>query len=348
MRYETISIRSMLGLRFRDATTERPVTEGLSVRVRRPTGTGPSTRAVRTVSGAYVAQGLDGLRPYERTPGDPPDPVPESRRRDHHVAVHDRRGRFVPALFTVRLPYAPEQSLNGLFPVVDPPPEEQLDGEGPPEPTVYLFSAVQRSVPAGQAVVYADLVAEKNGARTPAAHAVLEVRHSLRSGETDGEEGGTGDPDDRQEVWFGVADADGRVAVQFPHPQVRLEELSSDDNGPGGDGPPGRGRGRSGRRPGEGTGSAAGREGLSLLTGQRWQVEVRVRYDPSVLRTPGRARRPLLASIFDQGAGTLYETSDGAGTQVQTHELSAGAPLVLRTQNRSELQIAASPNGGSP
>jgi hypothetical protein len=345
MRYETISIRSMLGLRFRDATTERPVTEGLSVRVRRPTGTGPSTRAVRAVSGAYVAQGLDGLRPHERSPGDPPDPVPEPRRRDYHVAVHDRRGRFVPALFSVRLPYAPQETLNGLYPVVDPPSEEEAEGNGPPEPTVYLFSAVQRSVPAGQAVVYADLVAEENGARTPAAHAVLEVRHSLRSGETDDDEGDTGD---RQEVWFGVADADGRVAVQFPHPQVRLEELSSDGNGPGGNGPPGRGRGRSGRRPGEDTGSAADREGLSLLTDQRWQVEVRVRYDPSVLRTPGRARRPLLASIFNQGAGTLYETSDGTGTEVQTHELSVGAPLVLRTQNRSELQIAAPPNGGSP
>jgi len=81
-----------------------------------------------------------------------------------------------------------------------------------------------------------------------------------------------------------------------------------------------------------------------MLSTRRWTLEVRVRYEPDALRTPARAERPLLQSIFDQEAGILYETSGGAGSGTQTYELSAGDPLVLRTEDLSTLQIA--PSGG--
>lgn len=83
-----------------------------------------------------------------------------------------------------------------------------------------------------------------------------------------------------------------------------------------------------------------------MLTDRRWSLEVRVRYEPSVLQTPARAQWPLLTSIFDQGAGALYETPGGAGQEGLARELVAGSPLVLRTENRSELQIAAASDGG--
>jgi len=355
MRFELSSIRSMLGLRFRDATTERPVTDGLRVRVRRADGAGSSTRAVRTVSGAYAAQGLDGLRAYERVPEDRPDTVAESSQEDYLVEVHDGQDRFVPTLFRVRLPYSPREELGGLAPVVDPPPEEQVESNGMPEPTVYLFSAVQRPVPAGQAVVYADLVTDANGTRQPAAHAVLEVRHERRSDGTSPPSNGNGD--NGEETWFGIADADGRVAVPFPLPSIPLEELSTEDDGSGrsGDGPGRSGRsGRGGRRGaprGGGNGGSSSepsgqRKSLSMLSTRRWTLDVRVRHEPDALRTPSRAERPLLQSIFDQEAGILYETSGGAGSETQTYELSAGDPLVLRTEDLSALRIAPS-SGGS-
>ena len=80
-----------------------------------------------------------------------------------------------------------------------------------------------------------------------------------------------------------------------------------------------------------------------MLSTRRWTLEVRVRYEPDALRSPSRADRPLLPSILDQEAGILYETPGGTGSETQTHDLSAGEPLVLRTGDRSALRVAPFP-----
>lgn len=310
MRFERSSIRSVLGLRFRDATTERPVTEGLQVTVRRKDGRAAPTRAVRTVSGAYVAQGLAGLRAYERVPADVPDDFSEEEhveQSDYLVDVRDRRGRFVPVLMKVELPYTPQRKYRWLYPVFDPPPEEEVGGEGTPEPTVYLFSGVQRPVPSGQAVVYADLVEKVGGTWTPAAHAMVEVQHDVRSGGPGGNPNGN---QKRAEVWYGVADAEGRASVQFPWPSTR-------------------------------------QEGPSVLSGRKVPINVRV-YSTPDLPVLSRASRPLMGEIVTQADETprpVYETP-GTQTKKLERKLSYGEALVLRTGNLSTLRLAP-PSTGS-
>lgn len=303
MRFERSSIRSVLGLRFRDATTERPVTEGLQVTVRREDGRGPPTRAERTVSGAYVAQGLAGLRAYERVPADIPDDFSEEqvKQTDYLVDVRDRRGRFVPVLMQVELPYTPKQKYRWLYPVFDPPAEEEVGGEGTPEPTVYLFSGVQRPVPSGQAVVYADLREEVKGTWKPAAHAMVEVQHDLRSS---GPGGNPNRNQKRQEVWYGVADADGRASVQFPWPSTR-------------------------------------QEGPSVLSGHKVPINIRV-YSTPDLPVLSRASRPLMGEIMaqaDENPRPVYETP-GTQTKKLERKLSYGEALVLRTGDLSTLRLA--------
>ncbi|MFB6247940.1 MAG: hypothetical protein ABEL97_05150 [Salinibacter sp.] len=307
MRYERVSIRSVLGLRFRDATTERPVAEGLQVTVRRTDGRGPPTRAIRTVSGAYVAQGLAGLRAYERVPADIPDDVAEGqvKRTDYLVDVRDRRGRFVPVLMKVALPYTPKRKHRWLYPVFDPPPEEEVGGEGTPEPTVYLFSGVQRPVPSGQAVVYADLVEKVEGTWTPAAHAMVEVQHDVRPG---GPGGNSNRNQNREEVWYGVADAEGRASVQFPWPSTR-------------------------------------RVGPSVLSGRKVPITVRV-YSTPDLPVLSRASRPLMREIMtqaDENPRPVYETP-GTQTKKLKEELPYGEALVLRTGDHSTLRLAPPSN----
>jgi hypothetical protein len=346
MRFEMSSIRSMLGLRFRDATTERPVTDGLRVNVRRADGTGGATQAVRTVSGAYVAQELAGLRAYERVPRDIPENIPEDPsdlnneneedriiKEDYLVDIRDWRGRFVPVLLKVKLPYTPKQKFGGLYPVVDPPPEEQVGENRTPEPTVYLFSAVQRPVSSGQTVVYADLVEKTGGAWQPAAHAVVEVRHVPNA---DGS-GGNGNQNG-EEVWYGIADGEGRVAVQFPLPSVQLETLSGNGDG---------GEESNGADGGNGSGGSSDRRGgLSTLSGRSWPLVVRVFYDPS-LSIPSRARRPTLRKILSQRSQDPAPIHKTTGSQSETLEpaLTYGESLVLRTEGRSALRIAPSSNG---
>lgn len=303
----------MLGLRFRDATTERPVTDGLQVTVRRKGGSGPPTQAVRTVSGAYVAQGLAGLRTYERVSEDIPEDIPEDvdvpdleKQVPYLVDVRDRHERFVPVLLKVKLPYTPEPERGGLHSVAETPSdiEAKADDEETPEPACYLFSAVQRPVTAGQAVVYADLVAKKEGAWQPAAHAVLEVRHVPESSNSNG--GNSNGIGSNDATWYGIANADGRVAVQFPLPPVKQ---FGNNNG-------------SGR-----------------LSNYTWQLGVSVLYEPSTLEVPGNADRPLLPSIFQQKSGTLYITTDADGSETLSPTLSYREPLALTTGDLSVLRI---------
>lgn len=353
MPFEKTNIRSMLGLRFRDAATDRPVAKGLHVSVRRKDGVGRSTQARPTASGAYVAQGLTGLRPYERSMEDVPTGTV-----GYLVDVRDRYGRFVPTVLDVSLPYTPTPEAGGLYPVVETPSDvEAQSNDETPEPICYLFSAVRRPVALGQAVVYADLVVEKeNGSVQPAAHAVLEVRRKPDS---------ANGSSDEETVWYGIADAEGRVAVQFPLPRIQLEELnsspSSGNGGPGNGGPgnggpgnggpgnggPGNGGATNGGPNGPpgngGNGSSKGGQGTPLST-RSWTVAVRVRYEPSGMEVPAGADRPLLPSIFQQERGTLYPE---ASTPTAEHgaTLAYGSPLVLRTGDRSVLRVAPSSTG---
>lgn len=320
----------MLGLRFRDASTERPVTDGLHVRVRRMDGLGRGTAAVRSTSGAYVAQGLTGLRRYERERGDAPRPVPDVEKADFLVDIRDQNGRFVPVLLSVTLPYAPDSALGGLYPVADPSPDEEPEENGGREPVCYLFSSVHRPVPPGQVAVYADLVAGTGASQRPAAHAVMEVRHDPSDG------GPPGPPNggvSAEEVWYGIADGEGRVAVQFPTPTIQLEELSENGNGGPGGGPP-----ENGADDSEVEGSR------STLSTRTWELEIRVYYQPSSLDIPSRAQRPPLKPIVEQEAGTIYD-EPGSDQGSVTDTLRAGQSLVLRTDGQSELRIAPASDG---
>lgn len=344
MQFEKTNIRSMLGLRFRDAATERPVTNGLRVSVQRKDGVGQSRKARPTASGAYVAQGLSGLRPYERSTENVPTGTV-----GYLVDVRDRYGRFVPTLLGVSLPYMPTPESGGLYPVIETPSDVEAESNDEmPEPTCYLFSAVQRPVALGQAVVYADLVDEEDGRMRPAAHAVLEVRHTPDSANGSSSEG---------PVWYGIANAEGRVAVQFPLPRIQLEELNlHPSSGTGGGGNGGRGNGGAGNGgPGNGgptngspngppgNESSEGGEGKPLSM-RSWTVAIRVRYEPAGVEVPAGASRPLLPSIFQQERGTLYPD---ASTPTSKYEetLAYGSPLVLHTGDRSVLRVAPSSNG---
>lgn len=308
MEADRANIRSMLGLRFRDAATERHVTDGLRVWVRRQSGSSV-TKAVRSASGAYVAQGLSGLRPHERSA----TTVREGS-IPYLVQVADRQERFVPVLLRVLLP-TPASAPQGLYPVVETPSDQAADE--PIEPMCYLFPAIHRVVPAGQTVVYADLAeASSHDEPEPAAYAVLEVQ--LDPEETD--VNGNNVP-----VWYGIANAEGRVAVQFPYPPSPLARLASasesNDDGP------------SNGVNGNGTAT----EGLPL-SARTWPLKVRVRYQPSALTTPSGADRPLLPTLFQQAYGTI-QVDGSTSTEEWKKTIGYDTPLVLTSTDESVLRV---------
>lgn len=190
---ESLGVRTLLGLRFWDAATDRQVIHDLSVTAWPQALTSRQVNAVRTASGNYALSGLPGLRAAEHLESDAPD----AGSAPFVVQVRDRRRRFLDAVFTVALPLA----YDGLY-LVDAP--ESVPGSNPPG--VYLFSAPWRSVPTGFAVIRALLEDEATG--EPASWAVLEA-----------EVGG--------ETWRGIADADGQVAIILPWPLLEGTVSSS-------------------------------------------------------------------------------------------------------------------------
>lgn len=193
---EVTTHRTLFGLRFWDAATDRQVMHDLQVKAWPEALPSRVLAGVRTASGNYAFQGLPGLRALEAGEGDAP------ATRPFVVSVRDGARRFLDAAFTVDLPL----SYAGLY-LVDAP--ESVPGGNPPG--VYLFTAPWRRPPPGFAVVYAQLVKWEGGAA--AAFAVLEL-----------DVGG--------QTWVGMADEAGQVAVVLPWPQLEGDVVSSP---PGGD-----------------------------------------------------------------------------------------------------------------
>lgn len=339
MSIERTTIRTPLGLRFRDAATERPVTDGLSVRVWPAAGRGRTAYATRTRSGAWAAHGLAHLRGYERSGTGRP------AARPYVVEVRDERGRFVPAQIRVELPPDPADTVRGLYSILETPEDaaRASGGDEPPDPACYLFPSVARERSGGLAAVRADL-------RTPtgdaAAHAVLEVSQE-------------------EETWFGLADEKGRVAVLFPYPALELEALpvwatngenddGGDDGGPsggngspggdggppvgngdGGNGPPGNGPGSPGNGPGSNGGSTVGGSGRPIST-RSWELTVSVRYAPDEHVVASRSDRPFLTSLLGQSPGEIQpDLQDGFQNSINP-SLEYGRSLTLRSHDRSE------------
>ena len=179
-----------LGLRFWDAVTARAVGQGLTVEVY-PVGQ-PYRRMASflTVGGFHAFQGLPGLHDVESGAVD----LDTAPRRPFVIEVSDAMGnRFLAFSITTELP------VRGLFALDIGPTGSPLAAAPSAVPAVPLFSAPNRAVLAGLAVVRADLWDAVGEA--PANGALLEVTAPGLA------------------PVLGMADEQGRVAVMLPYPE---------------------------------------------------------------------------------------------------------------------------------
>jgi hypothetical protein len=192
---ERLSRVTPLGIRFWDEVAHAVVSDGLIVDVYPAAQPQRRATAFPNASGTFVLPQLPGPRvPEEEFGAGDPTFWNGVRPRPFVVEVSDRRGYYQPFALDISLP------LQGLaMPTFVMP-------ASPPADVIPLFPTSSRPIPAGAAVVRADLrtpVAAAGGgtARGPAAWAVVEVQVGAA-------------PPVR-----GIADRDGRVAVLLPYPE---------------------------------------------------------------------------------------------------------------------------------
>lgn len=189
---ERITRTALLGVRFWDRVSARPVADGLEL-----VETTSGTVATYGPHGVFAFHDLPGLRESANGVGDDAFWSSPPTRAAFTFRVRDRERRFLPFTFDANVP------ARGLF------AEDCGLAPSPPEIVgiVPLFSAPSRVAPGAIARVSADLWDVE--ADRPAAWAVLEV---------------SADPS--APPYRGVADERGRVVVLFAYPEPPLHAAS--------------------------------------------------------------------------------------------------------------------------
>jgi hypothetical protein len=281
------------GVRFWDPVMSAPVGPGLVVTAR-PSAGGRAVTAVPGPAGAFVLRGLPGLSEWERGAGDEPfwqqvpDPTP------YRVEVRDPAGRFLPLAFDAELP------VRGLVTSACAAPAVPVPLPAAQARVVPLFSAPGRPVPPGAAVVRAHLVARVNPATEPEPAAWALLIGTL--------------PGAAPRTTLGVADADGRVTLLVPHPEIPDAALG---------------------------GEPAGEAPLVRLSDQTWPLDLAARFggaDPPVATDD----IPDLCRLLDQRPADLIADDTAAPrTPLTQTALRYGRETVLRTAARSTLLLTS-------
>ena len=186
---ETLTIRTLLGIRFWDPATDQRVSDGLELVAWPEAAPELKVSAFRTASGSFAFQNLPGMQAYEyATNAFDPLLVSPLDQRPFLIEVKDNQRNFMSVRFRVELPLV----TSGLYQPM--PIGSPIDSD---HARFYLFSAPSRSALPGLASIRATLTANDN--ETPVAYALLEVEENGR-------------------YWYGLTDPRGCVTLLFPYP----------------------------------------------------------------------------------------------------------------------------------
>lgn len=211
---ERIASQTLLGIRFWDRLLEQSVTDGLYVRAQRLSDDRPQ-RLGHVVIGQATPGGViafHGLHPAERAPADPDQQMwanPPSQRLIV-VDVIDRRRRYLPLSFIVRIPLNARGAFKGQgdwlgVPLLYPPvPDSEAPG-------VYLWNAPSRPALDSRAEIYAQIVTGTGVKPAAAPYALVEVAEVVN---------------DASEPlrYAGIADENGILRLPLPYPPIAEPE----------------------------------------------------------------------------------------------------------------------------
>jgi hypothetical protein len=184
---ETVTRTAPFGVLFWDPVTGRPVVDGLVLSEIRS-----GIQAWPSASGVFAFHNLPGLTASAFGSGDPAFWASPPGQATDRFQLLDAAGAFIPFTFDAAVPHP--GLFTAAFELAGSPPDQVVGA-------IPLFSSPSRLVPAGTAVVRANLW-DATGNR-PAARAVLHVTTAPPRGGS----------------YRGIADSAGRVAVLFPYPE---------------------------------------------------------------------------------------------------------------------------------
>lgn len=197
---ESVSRRSLLGIRFWDSALNAQIHSGLIAVLHPYENSRKKVYASCTRSGIYVFNSIPGMLDAETQQDDQTQASSPPETQQYVLEVHDPKGRFtsVAVLVTLPLPY------NGLYLV-----DNDLGSPANAVRGFNLYSSITRAASSQYAFVRGDLLIRDTEGPEPAAHAVVKV---------DTEDGLS---------WFGISDKNGKFAVMMPYPFLDISFGSS-------------------------------------------------------------------------------------------------------------------------
>ena len=274
---EEFTYFTLLGIRFWDSVLDAQVRNDLIVSANPEILPKMKSHAYRTKGDVYSFEHLYGLRDIEYGFSSKDTVSSPDTEKEYIVEVTDAAGRYINVAFPVGLPL----SYSGVF-LTDINVSPYLSAPK----GVYLFPSINRTVPSWMAVIRGELI-DKNS-QLPASHALLRVSS------------------DNGNVWYGIADEMGRVAVVFAYPLIALDFSVSPvkfDTGP--------------------------------LYQQTWDLNLQILYSPDFLETLSGTSIPNYMSILKQSGANIWSESETQNDMPLTSlpiTLEFNKPVTLRTE----------------
>jgi hypothetical protein len=191
---ETVSKKTLLGIRFWDPSLNAQVSFGLSAILYPVDNHRKRVYAICSRSGVYAFNDIPGMLDVETASSNDEDaltsPMPT---KQFVLKVNDPRKRFVSVALLIELPLP----YNGLFLVDDSP-----GSPGNPPPGFNLYSSIYRHAASQFTFVRGDLINRVTG--QPAANALVRVQTE----------------DDFS--WYGISNEEGKFAVMMPYPLLNI------------------------------------------------------------------------------------------------------------------------------
>lgn len=194
---ESVSRKTLLGIRFWDPALDMQIRDGLRVTLFAVDNDRKVSQAFRTRSGVYAFNNIPGMLELETISNDVEVNSPQET-KSYVLQVEDLKRQFSKATLLIDLPL----DYNGIFLIDDNAASPNTAPKG-----FNLYSSINRNAASQFTFVRGELI--NRTTQEPASYALIQVQT------------------DDEFSWFGISNEEGKFSVMMPYPFLSVSFGSS-------------------------------------------------------------------------------------------------------------------------